>query len=168
MAEHITVDAFEAIAKELTASAVRFMVVGGLAMQAHGLDRITYDVDLVIQLMPENLLSAFAALERAGYRPSVPITARQFADPDTRDQFRREKSMLVLNFWSDRFLETKLDVFVADPFDFDSEYAQALRDDTLTGIELRFPRVATMLAMKRLAQRQKDLNDIVYLENLLR
>lgn len=168
MAEYLTVDAFQVIATELTASKVRFMVVGGLAMQAHGLDRVTYDVDLVVQLESDNVLLAFEALRLATYRPAVPIAAAQFADPESRERFRREKGMVVLNFWSDKYVETKLDVFVAEPFDFNAEYEKALRDSSLTGIELRFPRVETMLSMKRLAHRQKDLNDIVYLENLNR
>lgn len=167
MADYVTVEAFEAIARGLEVANVRFMVVGGLAMQAHGLDRITYDVDLVIQLEPANVIRAFEALESAGYRPAVPIVAAQFADPPTRESFRRDKGMTVLNFWSSRFPETKLDIFVAEPFDFDSEYAQALRN-SVAGMELRFPRVETLLAMKRLAHRQKDLNDIVFLETLLR
>ena len=166
MAEYVTVVAFEAIAKALSAAEIRFMVVGGLAMQAHGYDRITYDIDIVLQLERDNVIRAFAALKSAGYRPAVPITAEQFADAPTRDAFQREKEMKVLNFWSDRFPQTTLDLFVAEPFDFETEYAQALRND-LAGIELRFPRAETLLAMKRLAHRRKDLNDIVYLEELL-
>ena len=166
MAEYFTVKAFEAIVKELTASNVRFMVVGGLAMQAHGLDRVTYDVDLVIQLESSNIIQAFDALTRAGYRPSVPITALQFADRSTRESLCSEKDMVVLNFWSDRFPPTKLDVFVTEPFDFDAEYSNALRDNGMAGVELCFPRVETLLAMKRLAHRPKDLNDIAFLENL--
>ena len=168
MAEYVTVEAFTAIAQELTASGVRFLVVGGLAIHAHGFDRQTYDVDLVIQLEPSNVMAAFAALQRATYQPMVPIRAEQFADAETREGFRRDKQMIVLNFWSDRFRETRLDVFVAEPFDFDTEFALGLRDSSLTGVELCFPRAETLLDMKRLANRPKDQHDILYLEALVR
>lgn len=167
MAEYLTVEAFDAITRSLTAAEVRFLVVGGLAVQAHGLDRLTYDVDLVIQLEPANVLRAFEALAAASYRPMVPITARQFADAESRERFRTDKSMVVLNFWSDRFKETKLDVFVSEPFEFEVEYTQGLRDGSLTGVELRFPRAETLLKMKRVANRDKDANDILFLEKLL-
>lgn len=167
MAELVTVEAFAAIARELTASKVRFLVVGGLAMHAHGFDRHTYDIDLVIQLKSQNVLDAFAALQRASYQPMVPITAAQFADDSTREGFRQSKNMVVLNFWSERFKETRLDVFVAEPFDFDAEYDAALRDSSVFGSELRFPTVQTMLAMKRLANRPKDQHDILFLEALV-
>jgi hypothetical protein len=42
--------------------------------------RLTYDVDLVVQLAPENIKQAFAALAGIGFRPSVPVTGEQFAD----------------------------------------------------------------------------------------
>jgi hypothetical protein len=121
MAEFVALEAFAVIANELTADGVRFLVVGGLAVNAHGLDRTTQDIDLVIQLQPKNVMAAFTALERASYRPHVPIKAEQFADADQREGFRRDKHMVVLNFWSDRFRETRLDVFVWEPFDFDHE-----------------------------------------------
>ena len=166
MAEYLTVAAFEAIARELCKDSIRFMVVGGLAMQAHGFDRVTYDIDLVIQLEPANVLRAFKALERASYKPSVPVTAAQFADTAARKGLQDENGMVVLNFWSDRYPATKLDVFVTEPFDFDSEYAQSLRDSSIAGVELRFPRAATLLAMKKLANRPKDQNDILFLESV--
>jgi hypothetical protein len=167
MAGYVTVSAFEAIARALTDAGVRFMVVGGLAIQAHGLDRATYDIDLVIQLEPDNVLRAFAALELAEYKPAVPIMAAEFADRESRERLLREKNMVVLNFWSDSHRATSLDVFVAEPFDFDTEFRLGLHDNSLFGLDLCFPRVETLLAMKRLAGRPKDQHDIVYLEALV-
>ncbi|HVB49688.1 MAG TPA: hypothetical protein VNF69_15000 [Burkholderiales bacterium] len=74
-------DAFEAIAAALHEAGVRYLVARGLAVNAHGYVRLTYDVDLVVQLEPENIMSAFAALAGLGYRPTVRVTAEQFASP---------------------------------------------------------------------------------------
>ncbi len=167
MPEYVTVAAFERVARELMAANVRYLVVGGLAVQAHGFDRATYDVDLVIQLAAGNVENAFNALDRATYKPLVPINSRQFSDPLTRAGLIRDKGMTVLNFWSEQFPATRLDIFVTEPFDFDAEYEAALLDHSLPGITLRFPRAETLLAMKRLAGRPKDQHDILYLESLL-
>ncbi len=70
----------------------------------------------------------------------------------------------MLNFWSDRFRETHLDVFVAEPFDFEAEYEGGLREELLPGVEIRYPRVETLIGMKKLAGRPKDLQDIEFLE----
>jgi hypothetical protein len=39
----------------LAAAQVRFVLVGGLALVLHGLDRLTADVDIVIDLSPESV-----------------------------------------------------------------------------------------------------------------
>jgi len=54
-------------------------------MNAHGYLRFTKDVDVVIQLIPDNVTRAFAALGTLGYRPAAPVTAEQFADRVTRE-----------------------------------------------------------------------------------
>lgn len=96
------VSSFEAIATALNREGVRYLVAGGLAVNAHGYVRLTHDVDLVVQLDPENILPAFAALASLGYRPLIPVTAAQFADPAQRAAWIRDKDMTVLNFHSDR------------------------------------------------------------------
>ena len=61
--------------------------------QEHG--RTTFDVDLVVQLSPENLRRAFAGLSAIGYRLLIPVTAEGFVDASTREAWKREKGMFV-------------------------------------------------------------------------
>ena len=150
----------EAIARALDRTGARFIVVGGLAVVLHGYSRTTYDLDLVIQLEPRNIVAAFEALKALGYRPLVPITAEQFANEALRKSWIDEKGMQVLNFNSDRHRGTGVDVFVTEPFDFDDEYNNAYLQEFMPGITLRVARIDTLVAMKRVAGRAKDLADI--------
>ena len=84
----------------------------GLAVNAHGYLRYTADIDLVIALDTLNVEAAFRALATLGYRPAVPITAKQFGDPVLRQKWRDQKGMVVLNFFSDQHREVSIDVFV--------------------------------------------------------
>ena len=151
---------FEAIVRALDGAGVRYLVVGGLAVIAHGYGRATYDVDLVVGLEPKNIRAAFAALAAIDYHPAVPVTAEQFADPARRESWQREKGMLVLKFWSDRHRETPLDVFVAEPFPFAAELAISTREAVAPGLLAPVVTLDTLLAMKRGAGRPKDLADI--------
>ncbi|MEK6610330.1 MAG: hypothetical protein AABZ35_05370, partial [Gemmatimonadota bacterium] len=92
----------EAVVRALNGADVPFIVVGGLAVNAHGYGRFTGDVDLVVQLRPEAIRRAFRALASLGYQPRVPVTADGFADPAQRARWIAEKGMTVLNFHSDR------------------------------------------------------------------
>ena len=64
----------------LAAGRVRFMLVGGLALVLHGLDRLTADVDLVIDLSAESAQAAVRTLTAAGYRPLAPVDPIALAD----------------------------------------------------------------------------------------
>ncbi len=74
------VAAFEQVARVLNDAAVPFLVVGGLAVIAHGYGRATQYIDLVIRLHPAVVRAAFEVLASAGFRPRVPVTAEQFGD----------------------------------------------------------------------------------------
>src|SRR5262245_57124884 len=85
----------EAIASALRDANVRYLIVGGLAVAAHGHGRATFDIDLVVQLQPENVKRAVSALEAEGYRPTVPVAAADFANAERRESWIRDKGMVV-------------------------------------------------------------------------
>ncbi len=153
----------EAIFKALNDAGVRYLVAGGLAVNAHGYLRYTKDVDFVIHLVPDNIERAFSALKKLGYKPNVPVTAKQFADPVQRQSWIRDKGMQVLQFWSDAHIETPIDIFVSEPFPFDEEYDRALEKPLYGTIEVRFVSIPTLIHMKEAAGREQDRIDIEHL-----
>ena len=68
--------------------------------------------------------------------------------------------MVVFQLHSDRHAETRIDLFVSEPFEFDTEYELALIGEVLPGLPARFVRIEIMLQMKVIAGREKDLKDI--------
>jgi predicted nucleotidyltransferase len=160
------VRSIETIVRTLNEAGVEYLIVGGLAVNAHGYERLTVDVDLVIGLEPENIKRGLRALQGIGYQMAIPVTPEEFANPALREAWRKDKNMLVLRLWSDVHHRTPIDVFVFEPFDFPQEYAAAKREP-IAGI-LRAPiiRYETLLAMKSEAAREKDLLDIKALKKL--
>lgn len=154
---------FEAIVRALEDAGVCYLVAGGLAVNAHGYLRYTKDVDFVLQLLPDNIARAFAALSALGYRPTVPITAEQFADARLRESWIRDKGMQVLQFWSDAHRETPVDVFVTEPFPFGEEYERALVKPLYGAIPVRFVSIPALIQMKEAAGRSQDRIDIEHL-----
>lgn len=150
---------FEAIMQALNRAGVRSILVGGMAVVSHGHGRMTNDLDLVVDLQPDNVFALFSALATLGYHPLVPVTAEGFADPATRSAWIDEKNMTVLNFHSDRYRATPIDVFVTEPFDFEETYAKAVVAD-VNGVEVRIVDLATLIVMKEAAGRPVDLDDV--------
>lgn len=155
----------ERVLAALNADGVRYLVVGGVAVVLHGHLRTTADLDLVVELAPENARRAIAALARLGFRPRAPVPAEQFADAAVRQAWIDEKDLTVFSLWSDDLPEVEVDLFVKEPFDFGAAYARAVRvpldTTTVTVVSL-----ADLVALKRAAGRPVDLEDVAALEAL--
>lgn len=152
------------IVSALSAAEIRYLIVGGLAVASHGYLRTTKDIDLVVALDRDNATAAFAALAKAGYRPKVPVTAAEFSDVGIREKLIKEKRMIVLQFWRDE--SPDVDIFVREPFDFDSEWANARLEHVTPNLQARVVRLETLLKLKRQASRPQDLADIDALTKL--
>ena len=102
-----------------------------------------------------------------GYVPLVPVAAVNFADPAKREAWIRDKGAVVFQLHSERHRETRIDLFVSEPFDFDLEFGRAKTGELLPGVPARFVRVETLIEMKEAAGREKDLEDVRQLRLLM-
>jgi hypothetical protein len=157
-------DQIISVVEALNKADVQYLIVGGLAVNAHGHVRYTNDLDLVISLEPANIRRGLDTLAELGYRPKTPVTSAQFADSKLRDRWRTEKGMVVLNLWSDLWRESPIDVFVHEPFDFASEHRAAKFFPLTDNITAPFVSLPTLLSMKAEAGRPRDLIDIAELK----
>jgi predicted nucleotidyltransferase len=64
---------FDLIFQTLQATGVRYVVVGGVAVNLHGYQRFTKDVDLIIELVPKESLRALEALQAIDIFTSCPL-----------------------------------------------------------------------------------------------
>jgi hypothetical protein len=149
----------------LERAGVRYLVVGGVAVVLHGYLRTTLDLDLVVQLEPDNLERALTVFEKLGFQPQVPVPLRSFADPQTREAWRSTKNMTVFSLGHPEHLGFALDLFVQEPFDFDSVYRRALRVP-LEEIQATVVSREDLVAMKRAVGRARDIEDIQALLDL--
>jgi hypothetical protein len=154
----------EAIVRALNAANVQYLIVGGLAVNAHGYVRLTRDVDIVLQLDSANVSRAFSALSDIGYQMSIPAKPEDFANQEMRENWRRSKGMITLKLWSDEHQRTPVDIFVYEPFDFTKEHAEAMTLEICPGLAARVVSLGTLIEMKREAGRQQDLIDIEELQ----
>lgn len=155
--------AFAEIIGALNTAGVRYLVVGGVAVVAHGHPRVTMDLDVVIQLEPENLTRAMDALGTIGYQPLLPVPAAQFADPEIRRDWTTNRDMIVFQFWKPRTPQLRLDVFMSEPFDFEDAWKRRM-EAKIGETTVSIVPFAELLAMKREAGRPKDREDIRVLE----
>lgn len=75
--------------KEFVSNNVRFLVIGGHAVSAHGYPRFTKDLDIWVELSSANAANIVAAMKEFGL--DFPgLSAEMFLDPDRMTQMGRE------------------------------------------------------------------------------
>lgn len=153
----------EAIGRALERADVSYLVAGGVAVNAHGHQRLTHDLDLVLHLAPDNVRRALRALGDIGYQPMLPVDAEEFANPDRRREWMVERNMQVFSLVSEDHSETAIDLFVTEPFDYETEYREALVAEVAPGVEMRFVRLEALIEMKKVSGRPLDLDDVQHL-----
>ncbi|CAN5887253.1 hypothetical protein BH24GEM1_BH24GEM1_20640 [soil metagenome] len=147
----------EALFKVLNDEGGRYVLVGGLAVVLHGHLRATGDVDLVVDLAPDQVDRTLGALERAGFRPYVPVPASEFADPARRAEWIRDKAMLVFSLVPSGGVPM-VDLFLDPPMPFDRLWTRSVVV-SMRGVPVRVAALDDLIDLKRRAGRPEDVAD---------
>ena len=138
---------------------VRYVVVGGLATVLHGYARLTADIDLIIDLEPQEVRKSIDALAKHGMIPRLPVDPYDFAKPDIRRHWIEDKNMRVFSMWKPDEPLLSVDLFVEHPIEFGLLWSRAEIAD-LGPVSVRIAAIPDLIALKRLASRPQDLDDI--------
>jgi hypothetical protein len=157
---------FEPVFEALETARARYVVVGGLATVLHGFARLTADIDLIVDLEPSEATKVLSALRGIGLRPRAPVGAYDFADPIVRKGWIDEKGMRVFSLWDPADPLREVDLFVEHPLPFDELWGRSELVE-LGRNRVRIASIADLIALKRLAGRPQDLQDIEALQAIL-
>lgn len=138
---------------------VRYVVVGGLATVLHGYARLTADIDLMLDLEPEEARKGLDALTKYGMVPRLPVDPHDFAETRIRRHWIEEKNMRVFSMWKPDEPMLSIDLFAEHPIAFDAVWSQA-EVIALGPVSIRIASIPDLIALKRLAGRPQDLIDI--------
>ena len=154
------------IFKELNQLKVDYLVVGGLAVNLHGIPRMTYDIDLMIRLESRNILEMVSKLTRWGYRPKVPVDPRDLADNEKRTLWVREKGMKAFNFYSETLPIGEIDLIIESSIPYNHLKQNAVVID-IGGEEIPVVSIHDLIQLKIEAGRKQDLADVEHLRMIL-
>lgn len=126
---------------------VRFLIVGGIALAAHGLPRATGDMDVWVRPDGANAKRVYAALVAFGAPlGELGVKVDDFAAADVVTQFGVPPR--------------RVDVLtVVDGLDFDAAWHRRFHTEVL-GLSVPFLSLEDMLLNKEHVRRDKDIGDI--------
>lgn len=161
-------NAFSRILSALSEKRVKFIVVGGVAVNAHGFQRFTHDLDLVIDLSRDNLEAALKVLEQLGFEPRMPVAIGDFLDAKLRETWIKTKDMMVFSLTSQELNGMVVDIFAEEPFNFAETLSKSFMDDLGGQTEFLIPflDLDSLIEMKEQAGRPNDLRDVEELKLL--
>ena len=150
---------FAEILRRLNENNVRYVLIGGLAMVAHGSAHITQDIDVGYDRDRGNCDALAVVLRGMNARlRNAPHDLPFILDAQT---FRNTQNLT---------LDTDLAPFdllghISGAEDFEALYQRSVQAD-IEGVPVRIASLDDLIAMKRAANRQKDQNHILELEAL--
>jgi hypothetical protein len=153
--------------QSLSDAEIRYVLVGGLAVQLHGFLRATFDIDLVLSMNDENLSRFIALAKSCGLVPSIPVPIEALGDAAQIDQWHREKNMLAFSLREPQVGGLVVDVIVRPVVAFDTLASNAMTSE-LSGRRVLIAAIDDLLVMKRAANRPRDVLDIAALEKIVR
>lgn len=157
---------FVDLLKEISKAKIKYLVVGGIAVNLHGIIRPTKDIDFIVYLERKNLLKFCRLMTRLGYLPKVPVKAEEFADPKKRNDWIKNKNMIVFCFYHKSDLMNVVDVFVKHPLPFEGMY-QRRSIVFIDEVQVSVIGIKDLIRLKEKANRLQDQSDIMLLRKVL-
>lgn len=151
----------------LSEAEVRYVLVGGLAVQLHGYLRSTFDIDLVLAMNDENLSRFIAVAGRFNLVPVIPVPIESLKVAKRTEQWHREKGMLAFALREPQAGGGAVNVLVRPDVPFEKLLENAVVGTLFDG-RVWIASIEDLLTMKRIANRPKDQLDVVALEKIKR
>ena len=156
---------YEKILTELEKNKVKYMAIGGVAVNLYGHPRYTKDLDLMISFEKENMDRFIEIIKKLGLKPRVPVDIEELADKDKREFWKKEKNMKVFSFYNPEDDLEVIDIMIQDYLGFDEAYVKKkiLSDGK---ISVSVISIDDLIKLKEMADRPRDRDDIEVLKKL--
>lgn len=145
----------------LAEAEVQFVVGGGVACVLHGVERVTLDLDIAVEMGAENLHRLIQAVEKLKLKPRVPVSLADIGNPEFVRSMVVEKGALVFSLTDfDRPLR-HLDIFLEPNLSFERLSDGATWFD-IGGVNIRVVSKELLIKIKNEIKplRSKDVFDL--------
>ena len=158
---------YEEVFKEFQKQKVKYVLVGGIAVNLLGSMRSTADLDILTEMSNENLAKVVKILKKQGYRvrqPVDPVDPMGIADEKIRNDWIKNKHMKAFNFYKESDLK-EVDIIIDSPVSFNQAIKTA--ENLKVGTKM-FPVISidNLIKMKKITGRLKDKLDITELKKI--
>jgi hypothetical protein len=159
---------FEKVFRTLNKEKVKYLVVGGVAVNLHGYLRATGDIDILLLLEEGNLNKMKKAMKELGYTERLPVSVQDLKDHEKVKEWLKEKGMTAFAFSPPPYNPLMLDILIEESLKFKNAYKKRIRK-VFEGVSIPIVCIQDLIRMKKKSDREKDMIDLkalIKLKNL--
>ncbi len=156
---------YEDILRAFYKNKVKYVLVGGLALNLQGGFRNTADLDILVEMTDVNLAKIVKILKSRNYFVKQPVDPMQIADAAIRKDWIKNKHMKAFCFFKEN--GEQVDLIIDSPVKFN----QAIKEadiQNVDGIRLPVVSIRHLIKMKEKTGREKDKLDVFELKQIMK
>lgn len=151
---------YEKILREFQKHRVRYVIVGGIAVNLLGGLRTTADLDILVEMSDDNLKKIVKVMKRLGFFVKQPVDPMGIAHAETRRDWIRNKHMKAFNFYRGEGESwEEVDIIIESPVSYQMAKSEAVLIKN-KGLTLPVISIKNLITMKKKAHRDIDRVDI--------
>lgn len=144
---------------------VDYVLIGGLAISLHGIERATMDIDVTVAMTPDNLSSLVEMARELGMTPVLPVPLDTLSDLGQLAQWHRERNLEAFALRAPGLSGVTLDVLLYPPVDYAHMRSRAVTFQA-GNVPITVASIDDLIVLKQAVGRPIDLADIEHLKRL--
>jgi hypothetical protein len=150
---------FEKVFKEFNKAGIKYLVVGGVAVNLHGYVRFTGDLDLLLLLDGKNLEKVDKVMHKLGYSERLPVSVMSLNDESQVKKWLKDKNMKAFSFVPPKDNPLQIDIVIEESLKFDKFFKDKI-NKRIENVTIPVASIDHLIKMKRKADRKQDMIDL--------
>jgi len=153
------------ILEEFYKKNIKYLIVGGLAVNLHGVPRVTQDIDIIISTDRNNILKITGILKALSYKPRLPVNPEDLAEPDIVREWIENRNMKAFSFYHQQDNFKVIDIVIFHNLDFNIAFKNKIVKK-INEFEIYLSSIDNLIKLKEYSGRDQDLSDVEMLKKV--
>ena len=155
------IDLFSALARHK----VDYLLIGGLAVSLHGVERATMDVDITVAMTTDNLAALIETAKELKLSPVLPVPLESLRNLELLRQWHTERHLEAFALRSADLAGVTVDVLLFPPVEFSGMTSRA-EVFKVADTNIQVVSIDDLIALKQAVGRPIDISDIEHVQRI--
>jgi hypothetical protein len=144
---------------------VKYLIVGGLAVNLYGVPRVTQDIDLIISTKKSNIIKINEILKDLGFTPRLPVNPNDLTDPEKVKDWIENRNLKAFSFYHKKDNYKVIDILLVHPLHFEESFKNKIVKK-VENVEIFLASIDDLIKTKEFSGRMQDASDIKILKKI--